>query len=77
MDQPTLSLEVRTWGRADRGDATVVMLHHRLGSLPPDTVVFPGHAYSGASAPMGTVREHNAYLRVRDLPTWMQMMGAG
>ncbi len=52
-------------------------LHDRLGSLPGDTVVFPGHAYSGASAPIGTLRERNTCLRVRDLPTWMQMMGAG
>ena len=47
----------------------------RLASLPPSTVLYPGHAYGGASADMGTVRRTNPYLRVPNLAAWMRMMG--
>ncbi len=50
-------------------------LHNRLGSLPADTVLFPGHNYGGASADMGSVRQQNAFLRVPDLATWKRLRG--
>lgn len=50
-------------------------LTQRLATLPGDTVLYPGHAYGGESAPMETVRRTNPYLRVPSLETWRMMMG--
>ena len=50
-------------------------LHDRIGALPGDTVVYPGHAYSGSHAPLDELRQHNASLRVKDLVQWRRMMG--
>lgn len=50
-------------------------LSERLSTLPSDTVLYPGHAYGGEHAPMGQVRQENAYLRVPNLETWMRFMG--
>jgi hydroxyacylglutathione hydrolase len=50
-------------------------LTQRLATIPGDTVLFPGHAYGGASSPMDEVRRTNAYMRVKDLATWRRAMG--
>lgn len=50
-------------------------LTQRLASLPADTILYPGHAYGGEHADMGTVRRTNPYLRVPNLETWRRMMG--
>jgi glyoxylase-like metal-dependent hydrolase (beta-lactamase superfamily II) len=50
-------------------------LTQRLGSLPPELMLYPGHAYGGMSAPLGEVRRTNPYLRVKDLMQWRRMMG--
>ncbi len=50
-------------------------LTQRLSTLPADIVLFPGHAYGGEHAPLGTVRRTNPYLRVPDLQSWRRMMG--
>ncbi len=47
----------------------------KLKDLPESCVVYPGHAYSGASAPMQHLMRNNHTLRVRDLNTWRRMMG--
>ncbi len=47
----------------------------KLKTLPDSCVVFPGHAYSGAQAPMGDLLGQNHYLRVADLEMWRQMFG--
>jgi glyoxylase-like metal-dependent hydrolase (beta-lactamase superfamily II) len=47
----------------------------KLGALPDDTVLLPGHNYSAVPrATMSEVRKSNAYLRVPDLATWRRMM---
>lgn len=51
-------------------------LTQRLASIPPDTILFPGHAYGGENAPMSTVRKTNAMLRVKDITTWSRIHGA-
>jgi hydroxyacylglutathione hydrolase len=38
-------------------------LTQRLSSIADDVVLYPGHAYGGEHAPMGTVRRINPYLR--------------
>ena len=50
-------------------------LTQRLGSLPGDTILYPGHNYGGAQAPLDQVRRTNSYLRVPDLATWRRAMG--
>jgi hydroxyacylglutathione hydrolase len=50
-------------------------LTERLGSLPDEMVLFPGHAYGGDHAPMGLVRSTNSMLRVKDLQTWRRVRG--
>ena len=50
-------------------------LQQKLLTLPDETVVYPGHAYSGASAPLTQLRQSNASLLVKDLMQWRQMMG--
>ena len=50
-------------------------LTQRLSTLPPDIVLYPGHAYGGESADLGTVRENNSYLQVPNLETWRRLMG--
>ena len=50
-------------------------LTQRLDKLPGETVLFPGHAYGGESAPMEEVRRTNPYLQVRDLMAWRNHMG--
>ena len=37
-------------------------LTQRLASLPDEVELYPGHAYGGEHAPMGTVRKINPYL---------------
>ena len=50
-------------------------LHERIGALPDQTIVYPGHAYSGAHAPLEVLRRDNASLQVKDLMQWRRMMG--
>jgi glyoxylase-like metal-dependent hydrolase (beta-lactamase superfamily II) len=50
-------------------------LTQRLASVPGDTILFPGHAYGGESAPLSSVRRTNAMLRVKDLSTWSRIHG--
>ena len=50
-------------------------LHERLGSLPGDTVLYPGHNYGGASAEMDAVRRNNVYLQVPDIHAWRRLRG--
>ena len=48
----------------------------KLKALPDETLLLPGHNYSNVpNATMGEAKQVNAYLAVRDLPTWQQVMG--
>ena len=48
----------------------------KLKTLPDDTLVLPGHNYSQVpNATMGETKQVNAYLNVKDLDTWHQVMG--
>lgn len=71
------TLFLRGCGRVDlpggNVDEMFRTLNERLGSLPLDTVVYPGHDYGGASARFDDLKQSNAYLRVRDLMTWRRM----
>lgn len=51
-------------------------VHQRLGTLPDDTELYPGHLYSPeAHKPLGDVRAHNHVFRFRTKEQWMMMFG--
>ena len=66
-------------GRVDLpGSDSEEMFHslQKLKALPDDTLLLPGHNYSHVpNATMGETKKTNAYLNVKDLPTWKQFMG--
>lgn len=48
----------------------------RLGSLPDDVVVYPGHRYSSpSSASLSEVKEMNVVYRPMDKARWLAMLG--
>ena len=51
-------------------------LTQRLATLPDHVVLYPGHDYGASpSAPMGTLRQTNHYLKVPSLADWRRLMG--
>ena len=51
-------------------------LTHRLGKVPDDTVLFPGHFYAAApSASLGQTRRANFVLAPRSAEQWLAMFG--
>jgi hypothetical protein len=48
----------------------------RLGRIPDDTILFPGHQYSAApSQSMGETRRHNWVLAPRSAQEWLAIFG--
>jgi hydroxyacylglutathione hydrolase len=48
----------------------------KLAKIQDEIILYPGHNYGGRShAPMGDVRENNAYLKINRLEDWLQVMG--
>ena len=67
-------------GRTDLpgGDADEMYLSltQRLGAVPDDTVLYPGHQYSAApSATMGETRASNYVFRLPTIEQWRMMFG--
>jgi glyoxylase-like metal-dependent hydrolase (beta-lactamase superfamily II) len=67
-------------GRVDlpggNADELYESLTKRLGSLPGELTLYPGHNYGGKpSAKLAEVRRTNPYLRVPTLESWREMMG--
>ncbi len=52
-------------------------LTQRLSKLPGDMMLWPGHAYGGAHAPLEEVRRTNPSLQVPSLEVWLRAMGGG
>ena len=53
-------------------------LTQRLSKVSRDSVLYPGHNYSGApSAPMGDVRDHNYVFAPTSIDQWLAMFGGG
>src|SRR5262245_15901524 len=50
-------------------------LTQRLGVLPDDTVLFPGHNYGGPSSTIGDEKRHNPFLRFTSLGDFLRAMG--
>ena len=66
-------------GRVDLPGSDAEQMYHslqKLKALPDDTLLLPGHNYSAVpNATMAEAKKMNAYLSVKDLPTWQQVMG--
>ncbi len=67
-------------GRTDLpgGDAAALYesLTQRLGRVPDDTVLFPGHFYAALpSAPLGETRRSNDVFAPRSAEQWLSMFG--
>jgi glyoxylase-like metal-dependent hydrolase (beta-lactamase superfamily II) len=67
-------------GRTDLpgGDAAALYesLTQKLGKVPDETLLFPGHLYSAEpSADMGTVRRFNMVYQPKDKDTFLRMFG--
>jgi hydroxyacylglutathione hydrolase len=52
-------------------------LTRRLGALPDDTVLFPGHNYGGPSSTIGDEKRHNPFMRMTALGDFLRAMGGG
>jgi hydroxyacylglutathione hydrolase len=50
-------------------------LTQRLGALPEDTVVYPGHNYGGDSTTIGAEKRHNPMMRFRSMSDFLRQMG--
>ena len=66
-------------GRVDLPGSDAEQMYHslqKLKALPDDTLLLPGHNYSAVpNATLGETKKMNAYLAVKDLATWQQVMG--
>jgi glyoxylase-like metal-dependent hydrolase (beta-lactamase superfamily II) len=52
-------------------------LTQRLGALPDDTVLFPGHNYGGESSTLGAEKRQNPFMRFTSLGDFLRTMGGG
>jgi hydroxyacylglutathione hydrolase len=52
-------------------------LTQRLGALPDDTVLFPGHNYGGPASTIGREKRENAFMRFAALGDFLRAMGGG
>mgnify|MGYP001599935375 FL=1 len=52
-------------------------LTQRLGALPDDTVLLPGHNYGGPASTIGDERRQNPFMRYASLGDFLQVMGGG
>ena len=61
------TLFIRSCGRTDLPGSDPSEMYRsltqRLGALPDDTVVFPGHNYGGAATTIGDEKRHNPMMR--------------
>jgi glyoxylase-like metal-dependent hydrolase (beta-lactamase superfamily II) len=73
------TLFIRSCGRTDLpGSDPMEMyrsLNERLGALPDETVVYPGHNYGGESTTIGDEKRHNPMLRFGSMGEFLRVMG--
>jgi glyoxylase-like metal-dependent hydrolase (beta-lactamase superfamily II) len=51
-------------------------LTQRLGVLPEETVLFPGHNYGGTASTIGNEKRRNPFMRFASLGEFLRVMGA-
>jgi hydroxyacylglutathione hydrolase len=75
------TLFIRSCGRTDLPGSDPKEMYdsltRRLGALPDDTVVFPGHNYGGVSTTIGQEKRHNPMMQFSSMAEFLQRMGRG
>ncbi len=75
------TLFIRSCGRTDLPGSDpkemYTSLTRRLGALPDDTVVFPGHNYGGTVTTIGDEKRHNPMMRFPTMTDFLRVMGRG
>jgi hydroxyacylglutathione hydrolase len=73
------TLFIRSCGRTDLPGSDpremYTSLTQRLGALPDDTVVFPGHNYGGTVTTIGDEKRNNPMMRFPSMPDFLRAMG--
>jgi len=73
------TLFIRSCGRTDLPGSDpaqmYVSLTRRLGALPDDTVVFPGHNYGGTVTTIGDEKRNNPMMRFSSIGDFLRAMG--
>jgi len=73
------TLFIRACGRTDLPGSDpremYTSLTQRLGALPDDTVVFPGHNYGGTVTTIGDEKRHNPMMRFPSMTDFLRAMG--
>ena len=75
------TLFIRSCGRTDLPGSDPSEMYRsltqRLGALPDDTVVFPGHNYGGAATTIGDEKRENPMMRFPSMADFLSVMGGG
>ena len=75
------TLFIRSCGRTDLPGSDpremYTSLTQRLGALPDDTVVFPGHNYGGTVTTIGDEKRQNPMMRFPSMTDFLRVMGRG
>jgi len=75
------TLFIRSCGRTDLPGSDpkemYLSLTQRLGALPEETVVLPGHNYGGSQTTIGAEKRQNPMMRFASMSEFLQVMGGG
>jgi len=75
------TLFIRSCGRTDLPGSDPAEMYtsltQRLGALPDDTVVFPGHNYGGSATTIGDEKRGNPMMRFPSMADFLMAMGGG
>jgi hydroxyacylglutathione hydrolase len=75
------TLFIRSCGRTDLPGSDPAEMYtsltQRLGALPEDTVVLPGHNYGGSQTTIGAEKRENPMMRFPSMSDFLRVMGGG
>jgi len=75
------TLFIRSCGRTDLPGSDPAQMYEsltrRLGALPDETVVLPGHNYGGTHTTIGDEKRQNPMMRFRSMSDFLRAMGVG
>jgi len=75
------TLFIGSCGRTDLPGSNPTEMYYsltqRLGALPDETVLLPGHNYGGASSSIGREKRQNPFLHFASLGDFLRAMGGG
>ena len=73
------TLFIRACGRTDLPGSDPAQMYYsltqRLGALPDETVVFPGHNYGGPATTIGDEKRQNPMMRFRSMTDFLRAVG--